>query len=80
MSSEPEITARVLVIVPAYNEAESLPALLTGLSSLPALDVLVVDDGSTDQTREAVSKLANGRVRLLSLPCNLGVGSAVQTG
>jgi len=68
----------VLAIVPAYNEALSLPALLGELrASYPGLDVLVVDDGSTDQTRAVVSGLA---VRLISLPCNLGVGGAVQTG
>jgi glycosyltransferase involved in cell wall biosynthesis len=73
-------TPSVLVIVPAYNEAGNLPGLLTELCSLPqAWDVLVVDDGSTDHTRELVSRMAT-RVRLLSLPCNLGVGGAIQTG
>jgi len=81
MSSNPAATSRVLVIVPAYNEASSLPALIREFSSLPASwDVLIVDDGSTDRTREAVSTLKENRVRLMSLPCNLGVGSAVQTG
>lgn len=70
--------ARVLVIIPAYNEALSLPALIGQLRSLhPGIDLLVVDDGSTDQTPAVVSKLP---ARLISLPCNLGVGGAVQTG
>ena len=73
-----EKSQRVLVIMPAYNEAASLPALVGGLRALyPEFDVLVVDDGSTDQTASIVSRLP---VRLISLPCNLGVGGAVQTG
>jgi glycosyltransferase involved in cell wall biosynthesis len=69
---------RVLVIIPAYNEALSLPRVVDSLRSrYPNFDVLIVDDGSTDQTQSIMSKLP---VKLLSLPCNLGVGGAVQTG
>jgi glycosyltransferase involved in cell wall biosynthesis len=74
-------TPSVLVIVPAYNEVGNLPALLSELCSLPqGWEVLVVDDGSTDHTQETIAPLATGRIRLLSLPCNLGVGGAIQTG
>jgi glycosyltransferase involved in cell wall biosynthesis len=71
-----------LVIIPAYNEAESLPPLIRALAGarLPepwALDVLVVSDGSTDHTAAAMAGLP---ARLIELPCNLGVGGAVQTG
>ena len=69
--------SRVLIIVPAYNESKSLPALLHSLrTECPGCDVVVIDDGSTDRTREAVAGLA----RVVSLPCNLGIGGAVQTG
>jgi len=68
---------RVLIIVPAFNEAQSLPQLLTALrATCPSCDMVVVDDGSTDQTRRVVE----GRARVVSLPCNLGIGGAVQTG
>ena len=68
---------RVLIIVPAYNEAGALPALLESLSTLcPECDVVVIDDGSTDNTRQSVS----GTARVVSLPCNVGIGGAVQTG
>jgi glycosyltransferase involved in cell wall biosynthesis len=74
----PPAAQRVLVIVPAYNEAPSLPALISRLrASCPSFDVLVVNDGSTDQTKPIVFKLP---VRLISLSCNLGVGGAMQTG
>jgi glycosyltransferase involved in cell wall biosynthesis len=69
---------RVLIIIPAYNEAESLPALIADLKSrYPQYDVAVINDGSTDHTREAVRDLG---ARLVSLSCNLGIGGAVQTG
>lgn len=68
---------RILIIVPAYNEAGSLPGLLRTLRvECPACDVVVIDDGSTDGTRHCVRDLA----RVISLPCNLGIGGAVQTG
>ena len=76
--ARPEASQRVLVIIPAYNEALSLPVLIQEIrTAYPSFDVLVVDDGSTDETRAAVSELP---VRLISLCSNLGVGGAVQTG
>jgi hypothetical protein len=68
---------RVLIIVPAFNEARSLPALLASLQShCGDCDVVVIDDGSTDGTRRILAGVA----RVVSLPCNLGIGGAVQTG
>lgn len=70
--------ARVLIIVPAFNEAESLPVLIDTLTSLyPRHDVVVINDGSTDNT---VGAIVGKHVRVVSLPCNLGIGGAVQTG
>ncbi len=68
---------RVLIIVPAFNEARCLPALIRSLrAECPNCDVVVIDDGSSDGTREAMAGIA----RVVSLPCNLGIGGAVQTG
>jgi glycosyltransferase involved in cell wall biosynthesis len=68
---------RVLIIVPAFNEACSLPMLIAALrQECPECDVVVIDDGSSDGTRNAVAHVA----RVVSLPCNLGIGGAVQTG
>lgn len=69
---------RLLVLIPAYNEEASLPGLLAEVRRhLPGAAVAVVDDGSSDRTTGVA--LAAG-ARVLRLPCNLGVGPAVQTG
>ena len=69
---------RVLVIVPAYNEEESLSATLDELRrKAPGLDVLVVDDGSRDRTAQVARDCG---VPVVRHPVNLGVGGALQTG
>lgn len=68
----------VLVIVPAHNEAESLGEVLAELRQQPGdYDVLVVNDGSTDETA-AVAREAGYPV--LDMCFNLGIGGAVQAG
>ena len=70
--------ARTLVIIPALNEEDSLPAVLATLrDGAPGCDVLVIDDGSSDGT-SAVAHLAG--VMVARLPFNLGVGGALRTG
>ena len=71
-------TSPYLAVVPAYNEASTLPRVLGLLrEKAPHFDVVVVDDGSTDETAAIAER--NG-VRLLRLPFNLGIGGAVQAG
>lgn len=66
------------VIIPAFNEAEALPATLAELRAVrPDLHVVVVDDGSKDATA-AVARAAG--VDVLSLPFNLGIGGALRLG
>ena len=70
--------AKVLVIMPAWNEEEAIGATITELrATLPDVDLLVVDDGSTDATVE-VARRAGATV--MSLPYNLGVGGAMRAG
>ncbi|MCC2312934.1 glycosyltransferase family 2 protein [Cellulomonas xiejunii] len=70
--------ARVLVVLPAWNERESLPGVLAEIREhLPDVAVLVVDDGSHDGTA-AVAR-SHG-VDVLELPFNLGVGGAMRAG
>ena len=68
---------RILVVVPAYREERSIGGLIRSLRERYAYDVLVVNDGSTDRTSEAAREAG---ANVLDLPCNLGIGGAVQTG
>lgn len=69
---------QTLVIIPAYNEERSIAAVVReARAALVGADVVVVDDGSADSTAQRA--LAAG-AWLLRLPCNLGVGAALQTG
>jgi glycosyltransferase involved in cell wall biosynthesis len=72
-------TKRILAIIPAFNEQDAIVQTLCGLKQdTPDVDVLVVNDGSMDHTA-AVARAARMAV-VLDLPCNLGIGGAVQTG
>lgn len=67
---------KILIIIPAHNEEESLPGLLEEVR-LSGCDAVVVNDASSDTT-EKVVKAAGFPV--LSLPVNLGIGGGVQAG
>ena len=69
---------RRVAIVPALNEEHAVAAVIDELRAFdPGLDVVVIDDGSTDGT--AAVAAAKGAY-VLRLPFNLGIGGAVQTG
>ncbi|MFD2417715.1 glycosyltransferase family 2 protein [Amycolatopsis pigmentata] len=69
---------RVLIIVPAWNEESSVGRTVGEIrSALPDLDVLVVDDGSTDST---AAKAKEAGAVVLQLSYNLGVGGAMRAG
>jgi glycosyltransferase involved in cell wall biosynthesis len=74
----PDAPPRTLVIIPALDEEAALPGTLAELRALhPELDVLVVDDGSTDRT-VTVARAAGAVVA--RLPFHLGIGCALRTG
>lgn len=72
----PATEEATVAIVPAFNEARSVGAVVDGLLEL-GLPVIVVDDGSTDGTAE-VARLHGATV--VALPTNLGVGGALRAG
>jgi len=73
------MSARVLVIIPAYNEAESIGAVLDTLrDTCPEYDLVVIDDGSTDETAHVAGRRPG--VDLVRMPYNVGIGAAMQTG
>lgn len=72
------MTGRVVALVPAFDEEAAIGPVVRGIRSFdPAIDVVVVDDGSSDATAEAAD--AAGAI-VVRLPYNLGIGAAVQTG
>ena len=69
---------KTLVVIPALNEEDSLSHVVQTIrGSLPWADIVVVNDGSVDHTREVAEAAA---VVVLSLPYNVGIGASVQTG
>ncbi|MFH1403785.1 MAG: glycosyltransferase family 2 protein [Candidatus Altiarchaeota archaeon] len=70
------MASRVLLVVPAFNEASSIAGVLDSLSMLP-YDVLIVDDGSLDDT---VRLARDAGFRLVRHSLNMGYGAAVSTG
>ncbi|MGA2031062.1 MAG: glycosyltransferase family 2 protein [Thermoguttaceae bacterium] len=80
---------RVAVVVPLYNEEDSLPRLAEMLEGLArtappgyAIEFILVDDGSSDGTRQRALALFGGRPNylLLSHPRNRGIAAAIMTG
>jgi glycosyltransferase involved in cell wall biosynthesis len=71
-------SARILAVLPALNEGRNIARTLRGIrEQLPNVDLLVVNDGSSDDTA-AAARAAGAQV--LNMPYNLGIGAAVQAG
>lgn len=73
------------LIIPAYNEAQRIgPSLETVVDYMSARaetwEVIVVDDGSRDETTRIVERFADRGVRLIRMSSNLGKGAAVRRG
>jgi glycosyltransferase involved in cell wall biosynthesis len=68
---------KILAIVPAFNEEEGLKKVAEQFKNIDFLDILVINDCSKDRTSELGRKLG---FNVIDLPCNLGIGGAVQTG
>ncbi len=78
-ASESRPQLKVLLIIPALNEAETIVSVIESLKREdPAWDILVVDDASQDDTARRAG--ATGCAVVARLSSNLGIGGAVQTG
>src|SRR5689334_19027241 len=74
----PEYRGSLLLIIPAYNESGCIGDVVErARKTLPTADVLVIDDGSTDNTAEVAERAGAFAV---THPFNLGIGGTVQTG
>ena len=69
---------KCLIIIPAYNEAENIEKVVNNLiNNYPQYDYIIVNDGSRDDTEKICLK---NHYQVLTLPVNMGIGGAVQTG
>jgi glycosyltransferase involved in cell wall biosynthesis len=84
--SRPEATPeyhKLSVIVPVYDERNTVVEILRRMRqvALPVdLEIIVVDDGSTDGTRDVLRQLADSTVRVVMHEANQGKGAAIRTG
>lgn len=69
---------KVLIIIPAYNEAENIERVVDNIiQNFPQYDYVIVNDGSSDDTRKICKKRG---YNLLDLPVNVGLAGAIQSG
>lgn len=69
---------KILIIIPAYNESKTIGSVIDNVRKyVSSADIVVVNDGSSDDTRQISERKG---VFVLNLPYNLGIGGAVQTG
>ena len=74
---------RLSVVIPVYNERATIEELLKRVQAAPIdKEIVIVDDGSTDGTRELLAGLGadDGRVRVILQPKNRGKGAALRRG
>ncbi|MDO4523537.1 MAG: glycosyltransferase family 2 protein, partial [Eubacteriales bacterium] len=69
---------KILVIIPAYNEAENIERVVDNLmENYPQYDYVVINDGSTDATRKVCARRG---FNFLDLPVNVGLSGAIKSG
>ncbi len=75
------MSSDTLIVVPTYNERQTLPGMLDAIfTHLPGVHVLVVDDSSPDGTGQWVEENLSDRIHLLSRPAKSGLASAYLDG
>ncbi|WP_424766572.1 glycosyltransferase family 2 protein [Paenibacillus sp. sgz302251] len=71
-------SAKILIIIPAYNEEHSISHVIRDVKMhCPSAHILVINDGSKDRTQEVAEAYG---ASVITLPTNLGIGGAMQTG
>lgn len=83
MTTERDSTVKLSVVMPCYNERHTIREIVRRVTEQPYdIELLVVDDGSTDGTRELLLELASQhpQIKLLFQPKNQGKGAALRRG
>jgi glycosyltransferase involved in cell wall biosynthesis len=76
-------TKKISIIVPAYNEEKTIGNVLNTLNTVDfglKKEIIVVDDGSIDNTRVIIEKFKNNNLKIVSHKTNQGKGAAIKTG
>ena len=74
-------TFKVTIVIPVYNERDTILTVLDAVEATPVpKEIVVVDDGSTDGTRDVLSSLQRADVKVVLHEKNMGKGAALQTG
>ena len=77
----PDAQACLSVVIPCYNERDTVAAVVARVLASPwTAEVVIVDDGSTDGTRDILAGIAEPRVRVVLQPHNQGKGAALRRG
>jgi glycosyltransferase involved in cell wall biosynthesis len=73
---------KLTVLIPVYNEVKTIHEIINRVQAVQLADeIIVIDDGSTDGTRQALQELNDqGNIRVILHPKNQGKGAAVRTG
>jgi glycosyltransferase involved in cell wall biosynthesis len=72
----------ITVVLPVHNAADTITAAVSSIldQTFPDFELLIVDDGSTDSTSSQLGLIDDSRVRIISLPANLGIAHAINRG
>ena len=72
---------KIAVVIPAYNEEESIAAVVANVNSISTSELMIVPVVVNDCSKDSTLKIISGlNCIALNLPINLGIGGAVQTG
>jgi glycosyltransferase involved in cell wall biosynthesis len=73
---------KLSVVIPAYNEERTIAEIIRRVQAVPLeMEIIVVDDGSTDRTREILKEMASGeRIKVFFQEKNQGKGAALRRG
>ncbi|MHA1413184.1 MAG: glycosyltransferase family 2 protein, partial [Promethearchaeota archaeon] len=70
----------ISIIIPVYNEEKNIKAVLKRIPNHQKYEIIVVDDGSTDNTIKEIQSIKDDRIKLLKHDKNKGYGAAILSG